>query len=137
VGKRPTHIVDASALIAYLKQESGSQVFADLLAVAENTLAIHSVNLCEVYYTFLRVGEPESAENAWKIVESILSVIEKTDEQFMKRVGRWKAKYATFPLGDAFAAATAEEFACPLVTADHHDFDQAEKDGSLKIVWVR
>ena len=50
----PTHIVDASALIAYFKEEAGHEKFRDLLADEQNILAIHATNLCEVYYGYLR-----------------------------------------------------------------------------------
>lgn len=44
---KPTHIVDASALIAYFKSEEGHEKFADLLRDERNVLAMHTVNLCE------------------------------------------------------------------------------------------
>lgn len=47
---KPTHIVDASALIAYFKGEAGHERFAELLRDEGNIPAIHIVNLCEVYY---------------------------------------------------------------------------------------
>ena len=49
----PTYIVDASALIAYFKEEAGHEKFRDLLADEQNILAIHATNLCEVYYGYL------------------------------------------------------------------------------------
>jgi len=131
-----THIVDACALIAYFKQENGHEVFEALFADDENVLAIHSTNLCEVYYGYLRADGIDRAEEAWGNAIAILGVIEKMDSQFMKRVGRWKVDY-NLPLGDAFAAAAAEEHACALVTTDHNDFDPVEAAGVLQIVWLR
>ncbi|MGH7806608.1 MAG: PIN domain-containing protein [Thermodesulfobacteriota bacterium] len=90
---RPTHIVDASALIAYFKQETGHENFASLLADEQNILAIHSTNLCEVYYNYLRSDGIGRAEEAWQKATTILGVIEKLDAQFIKRVGRWKVDY--------------------------------------------
>ncbi len=37
----PTHIVDASALIAYFKQEPGHENLASLLGDEHNLLAMH------------------------------------------------------------------------------------------------
>lgn len=133
---RPTHIVDASALIAYFKQETGHENFAALLADERNILAIHATNLCEVYYNYLRSDGADKAEAAWQKATAILGVIEKLDAQFVKRVGRWKVDY-NLPLGDAFAGAAAEENACALVTTDHNDFSAIEADGVLQIVWLR
>jgi predicted nucleic acid-binding protein len=131
-----THVVDASALIAYFKEESGYKRFAGLLADEENVLAIHIVNLCEVYYSYYRSDGPEQAEEVWAKAISFLRVLEKADESFMKRVGRWKATQG-IPLGDAFAAATAENDAVPLVTTDHMDFDPIAESGILQIEWLR
>lgn len=133
---KPTHIVDASALIAYFKSEEGHEKFADLLRDERNVLAMHTVNLCEVYYNYLRSDGLEKAEDAWAKANEILRILETVDLQFMKRVGRWKVDH-NLPLGDAFAAATAEENGCPLVTTDHNDFRGVEESGALQIVWLR
>jgi len=71
-----THIVDASALIAYFKEEPGHEKFRDLLADEQNVLAIHATNLCEVYYGYLRADGPDKAEDAWQKAIQILGVIE-------------------------------------------------------------
>jgi predicted nucleic acid-binding protein len=133
---KPTHIVDASALIAYFKEEVGHENFAAILADEENVLAIHATNLCEVYYAYLRSDGPERAEEAWQKATAILGVMEKLDAQFIKRVGRWKVDY-NLPLGDAFAAASAEENTCALITTDRNDFAEVEAAGALQIVWLR
>lgn len=131
-----THVVDASALIAYFKDEPGHERFVELLADEENVLAIHIVNLCEVYYGYYRSDGPKRAGEAWSKAVSFLQVLEKADQSFMKRVGRWKAT-RDIPLGDAFAAATAENDAVPLVTTDHTNFDPIYQSGTLQIVWLR
>ena len=100
-------------------------------------MAIHATNLREVYYGYLRSDGIDRAEEAWDKAVSILGVIEKMDTQLMKRVGRWKVDYHPLPLGDAFAAAAAEDYACALVTTDHNDFDRIEMAGALQIVWLR
>ena len=133
---RPTHVIDACALIAYLGQENGHETFAALLADEQNVLVIHATNLCEVYYGYLRSDGIDSADEAWQKATSILGVIEKMDTQFMKRVARWKVDY-NLPLGDSFAAATAEECACTLVTTDHTDFGPIDAAGALQIAWLR
>ena len=132
----PTHILDAAAVIAYLKGELGQEVVAALIANESNRLAIHSVNLCEVYYGYFRSDGIDVATDAWSKATAFLAVIERADEEFIKRVGRWKAEHLS-GLADSFAAATAEEYGCPLVTTDHGDFDPVEAAGVLTLVWVR
>ena len=131
-----SHVVDASALIAYFKQEPGHERFAELLADEENILAIHIVSLCETYYSYYRSDGASRAEEAWAKATSFLRVLEKVDESFIKRVGRWKVTQA-IPLGDAFAAATAENDGVPLVTTDHEHFDRIGQSGALQIEWLR
>jgi len=131
-----THVVDASAIIAYFKGEPGYKRFAELLANEENLLAVHIVNLCEVYYNYYHSDGSVQAEEAWDKAVSFLRVLEKGDESFMKRVSRWKATQG-ISLGDAFAAATAENDAVPLVTTDHTHLDPIDQSGTLKIMWLR
>jgi len=133
---RPTHVLDTSAVVAYLKGEPGADVFAAILAEEQNILAIHAVNLCEIYYNYLRDDGLEIAGEAWRQVTSFATIIERLDEPFMKRVGRWKG-IEGLGLGDAFAAATAEEFGVPLIATDHNDFDPIEAKGLLKLTWLR
>lgn len=133
---RITHILDASALIAYFKAETGNEKLASILADERNTLAMHGASLCEVYHCYLRSDGPCEAEEAWQKATEILGVVERLDAQFIKRVAHWKVNY-NLPLGDAFAAAAAEENACALVTTDHNDFDEVQAQGALQIVWLR
>ncbi len=133
---KPTHVVDASALIAYFKEEAGHENFAAIFADEENVLVIHATNLCEVYYGYLRSDGSDKAEEAWQKATTILGVVEKLDAQFVKRVGRWKVEH-NLPLLDAFAGACAEEHACALITTDRNHFGAVEAAGALEIVWLR
>ena len=133
---KPTHAIDASALIAYLKNEPGSDQFAELLLDERNVLVMHIVNLWEVHYNYLRADGLVSAEEAWIKANQILGIIDKVETDFMKRASRWKVNH-NLGVGDAFAAATAEEYACPLVTTDHRDFEPVERSGALQILWLR
>ena len=131
-----THVVDASALIAYFKGEAGHEHFADLLLDERNNLAIHSVNLCEVYYGYLRSDGLMKANEAWDRASKLLGILPTMSEDFIKRVARWKVDSA-LGLGDSFAAACAEEHAAILVTADHKDFDPIQQVGLILIDFIR
>jgi predicted nucleic acid-binding protein len=137
---KPTHVANTSAAIAYLKGEAGANVFADLLLKEANTLAMHAVNACELYYNYLGADGFDVAEEAWQRLQLIVTVVGELSEQFLKRVARWKTtRYGgqVLGLGDSFAAATAEEFGCPLITTDHGDFDPIDTAGALTILWLR
>jgi len=133
---KPTHILDTSAVIGYLKDEPGAEVVAQLISNPENRLGIHAVNATEVYYNYLRSDGQAIAEQSWQRLGEFATIITNMEEQFLKRVGRWVAEHNP-GLGDAFGAATAEEFGVPLVTADHKDFDAIHGTGALQIVWIR
>jgi PIN domain nuclease of toxin-antitoxin system len=57
-------ILDACAMIAYLQDEPGSEVVAGLLSDPAETCYAHAVNLCEVYYDFLRNSDEPGARQA-------------------------------------------------------------------------
>lgn len=132
----PTHMVDASAIIAYLKGEPGQDVLAALLRDDRNTLWVHAVNICEVYYNYLRSDGATKADEALDAMTSVLGILPLAEIQFMKRVSRWKVTH-NLGICDAIAAAAAEEYGCPLVTTDHGDFDPVQAAGALQIVWLR
>ena len=140
---RITHIVDANAVIAYFKGEEGHEIVAGLVRDEENILGIHAVQLCELYYGYYRADGQEQADKAWQRALEILRLLPEISENFIKRVGRWKARRWEragqgyyLSIADAFAAATAEEYACPLVTKDRNDFSAVEEAGALQIVWL-
>ncbi|MGO8786417.1 MAG: PIN domain-containing protein [Terriglobia bacterium] len=131
-----THVFDASALIAYFKGEEGHDRVAALLTDERNNLAIHIVNLCEVYYGYLRSDGLERANDAWERAAKLLGVLGNNGEDFMKRVARWKVRDG-LGLGDSFVAAFAEENAAILVTADHTDFDPIQQAGLIRVEFIR
>ncbi len=122
-----THIVDASALVAYFKGEAGHE---------RNIVAIHAVNLCEVYYGYLRSDGLVVANEAWDRASKLVGILKTMDEDFVKRVGRWKVE-ANLGLGDSFLAASAEEHAAILLTADHTHFDPIQQAGAIQIEFIR
>ena len=141
---KPTHILDANAVIAYFKGEDGHEFIAELLRDEQNRLAIHVVNLCEVYYGYYRADGQAQADQAWSQALQITSLLTDTIENFIKRVGRWKARQWDregenyyLSIADAFAAATAEEYACPLVTGDRNDFSAVDREKVIEILWLR
>lgn len=131
-----THIVDTCALIAYFKGEEGRDNFATILADETNNLAIHSINLCEIYYCYLRSDGGEIADQAFTKTTEMLAVVELINHQFLKRVGRWKVEH-NLGLGDCFAAATTEEYGCILISTDHGDFDEISESGEIELHWLR
>ncbi|SIO65728.1 hypothetical protein SAMN05444166_7809 [Singulisphaera sp. GP187] len=71
-------ILDACAMIAYLQGHPGGTVVEAILTDAVATAYAHSINLCEVYYHFLRLSDEGTASQA---VDDLLEsgVIERQD----------------------------------------------------------
>lgn len=131
-----THIIDASALIAYFKGEAGHENVANLLLDERNNPAIHAVNLYEVYYGYLGSDGLDRANEVWDRASNLLGILETVGEDFMKRMARWKVERG-LGLGDCFLAASAEEHAAILVTADRNHFDSIQQAGLLQIEFIR
>jgi PIN domain nuclease of toxin-antitoxin system len=62
------HILDASAMVAYLLGEPGEEVVAALLSDPGALCHAHTMNLCEVYYQAIRRTDVHQAR------QSILSL---------------------------------------------------------------
>ncbi len=65
------YVLDASAMIAFLRDETGADVLSAALADADSSSIAHSLNLCEVYYDFHRASGESVAENAIEDLEKL------------------------------------------------------------------
>jgi PIN domain nuclease of toxin-antitoxin system len=86
------YVLDACAMIAYLRGESGADVVTNALLDTDSECLAHAINLCEVDYLFYRDGGEADANNAIEDLKS-LGIIERNDldEAFWKEVGKLKA----------------------------------------------
>ena len=106
------YVLDACAMIAFLRNEEGANVVVSLL-LNEDCIA-HVVNVCEVYYDCLLRGDNEDI--ARKLIDDLrllgLTFREDMDDQFWQMVASYKAKtrkaYLQMPLADCFVISLAE-----------------------------
>ena len=49
-------VLDASAMIAFLRGEPGADAVAEILLDSESQCHAHALNLCEVFYDFERAA---------------------------------------------------------------------------------
>ena len=133
----PTHCLDACAVIAYLRQESGAEVLKEIIERPNSFLAMHVCNLGEVYYDFFRDDGLAAAQTAWANAIALpLALRRDADDVYIQRVGVVKvAERVSF--ADAFALALAERLRVPLITTDHHEFDAIERKGHFRFLWLR
>lgn len=131
------HIMDASAMTAYLNAEPGGEVVRDLLADHGAICYAHAVNLCEVYYDTLRAkGKPFARLTIRTLYDD--GIIERRDisRKFWHHVGDLKAR-GRISLADCFCISLAQQLGGEVVTADHHEFDALVPLGVVPICFIR
>jgi PIN domain nuclease of toxin-antitoxin system len=130
-------VLDACAIIAFLRDECGAGVVKDALLSAE--CLAHAVNLCEIYRDCLGRGEtPDIADEMMRDLEAIgLVSREDMDMAFWKRVAEIKADVKRVSYMDCFALATAERLDGVLYSSDHHEFDKVADKGEFAIRFIR
>jgi predicted nucleic acid-binding protein len=130
-------VLDACAMIALLKAESGEDVVWAHLLDPNNTVHAHSLNLCEVYYHFRRHAGEAAADGA---IEDLryLGVIERADfdEAFWKEAGGLKAG-GNIALADCVAVALTNRLGGTVLTSDHGEFDPVVAAGICSVTFIR
>jgi len=135
--KTASWILDASALLAYLKREDGYRKVREVLAAAEAGKAevfINEINLGEVYSVVARkhsISAADSIFGDWLPLIP-LTPVSNTMTDILCAAGlsvRLDLHYA-----DSFAAMTVMRKGGVLLTTDH-DFEKAADD--MEIHWLR
>ena len=130
-------VLDACAVIAYLRGEMGMDIVEAHLLDENRTCIIHAVNLCEVYYDFLRGGGQTAADTAIEdVVKNGVVISRNMSDAFIKRVGQFKVAYRV-SLADCFALSLAVEMGGDLLTSDHHEFDALLSQSIFSILFIR
>ena len=131
------YVVDACALIAYLRDEPGAEVLESLMADLQNDLSMHGVTLGEVYYDTRRVADQDSA---WQVLTDVvglpISVVRDLSDGFLAAAGEFKAGHR-ISYADAFVLALAQRTRASVITTDHHEFDPIEQTGQIVFHWLR
>ncbi|MBI3919807.1 MAG: PIN domain-containing protein [Armatimonadetes bacterium] len=139
-GSSQPYVLDASALIAYLRQEPGHEIVTRRLTAArkgQEILWMHAVNLCEVYYDALRRSGKALAEQLLMDVGGLpIRVCRTIGRPLLRESGRLKA-VGGISLADALAVGLANLKGGRLVTADHHELDAVEQRGDGRFCWIR
>jgi predicted nucleic acid-binding protein len=129
-------VLDACAVIAYLRGEPGAQVVKQLL-LADADVVIHAANLCEVYYDFVRAAGTQAAENAIADVAAIgVQTVEDMDLPFLRDVGQIKANNRV-SFADCFAIALSRRRSADVVTSDRTEFEPIQQAGICGVTFIR
>ena len=132
-----TVVLDASAMLAFLHGEHGSERVLSLLVSDTVHCVAHAMNVCEVFYDLLRRAGDGVAESAiQRMRDAGLTVRSDMDEAFWKSVAQRKAK-GRLSLADCCGLSLAEKLGGEFYTADHHELDKMTASESVKIVFIR
>jgi PIN domain nuclease of toxin-antitoxin system len=132
------HIMDASAITAYLRGEAGDDAVEEILLDSDNVNSMHAVNMCEVYYDTLRASGQAAADQAVADVTAAgVQLRDDMDPAFWQLVGQLKVSPGRMSLADCFGLALSIRLGGAFVTADHHEFDVIAALGTYNIQFVR
>ena len=133
-----TLVFDASALIALLKDEPGAAPTETILTDGSTTRFAHAVNLCEVYYHFVKLGdEARVAAELAAFARGGLETRQDMDQTFWQAVARMKAELQHASLTDCFAVALSQRVGGTIITADHPSFDPVAPRSICPVTFIR
>jgi uncharacterized protein with PIN domain len=132
------YILDASAIIAYLRGEPGADAVSAILVDPSHDCLVHALNLCEVYYDFYRANGETAARDAMHDMFA-LGVQLRSDLaiEFWQRAGAIKATLRRISLADCFAVALAQFVGGTVLTSDHHEFESLAARGICAVAFIR
>jgi predicted nucleic acid-binding protein len=132
------YILDASAIIAYLRGEPGADAISVLLVDPTHECLVHALNLCEVYYDFYRANGETAARDAMGDVLSLgVQLRNDLSIEFWQAAGALKATIRRISLADCFAVTLAQSLSGTVLTSDHHEFDPLAAQGICAFAFIR
>jgi PIN domain nuclease of toxin-antitoxin system len=131
-------ILDACAVIALVKDEAGADIAEQYLLDSSHQCMIHNVNLCEVYYSFLRSdGKEFTRKIIDRLQESNLTFRDDLTMNFWQQLATYKATIKRISLADCFALTLANRENGLLVTSDRKEFEPVVPLNICNIRFIR
>lgn len=134
------HVLDSSALLAYLNREDGWEQVRALLEKAlheEVEVLLHHIHLGEIYYAFYRkAGAPRAEEVLGDVRQLGIRLQDRIPLRLLREAGRIKASYK-LSYADAFAVSLARLRQARLVSCDRRELKPLEAAGEVMVLWVR
>lgn len=135
-------VFDASALIAYLRRETGGDMVRDLLDEADVEKVAHAVNLCEVFSKLSLLSDEPTAFAALADLRT-LGIVERNDMDALlwqdagRLVARQRKAGHGLSLGDSFGLALARRLGADFVTSDRAEFKPVADAGLANVTFIR
>jgi len=132
------YVLDASAMIAYLRAEPGGAVVQGCRAATSDICFGHAINLCEVHYDYLRAYNLHAAVLAHdNLIGDGLVIREDLDIAFWRDVGELKVRPGKLSLADCCGLTLARRESGTFLTSDHHELDRIAGTGVANIQFIR
>jgi PIN domain nuclease of toxin-antitoxin system len=133
-----TIVLDASAMVAFLRDEVGADLVESALNDRTNICLAHAINLCEVFYDAVRErGEPAAMGLLQDLYTAGVQPRTDFDQAFWQEAGRYQAAQRRVSLADCFGVVLTRRVKGELLTADHHEFDRIVPLGLCPIRFIR
>jgi predicted nucleic acid-binding protein len=134
-------VLDACALIAFMKDEEGAEVVGPLIKGSFDgkiDLIVNKINLLEVFYDFYRSEGREFAMDFLEDFRNWKVIIHDFTDEIMIEAGRLKAGYK-ISLADSVALGQAIVSGAVFLTSDRHEFGIIDKQGieDIEFCWIR
>jgi len=135
-------VFDASALIAYLRNEDGAAFVENLLDDADVEKVAHAVNLCEVFSKFSLLSDEPTAFAALVDLRTV-GIVERGDmdallwQDAARLVATQRNAGHGLSLGDSFGIALARRLGADLVTCDRAEFQPVAAAGLASVIFIR
>jgi PIN domain nuclease of toxin-antitoxin system len=131
------YVLDASAIIAWLRNEMGADVVDHAIRDVTAQCLVHAINLCEVFYDAHRNAGEAHALSVIKDLEAVgVAEREDFDQAFWMEAGRLKAG-GGISLADCLAITLTNRARGTLLTSDHHEMDKIAAAGICSITFIR
>lgn len=131
------YVLDASAMIAYLRNEPGADVVEFALLDTSGQAIAHSINLCELFYITHRASGEGAAINAIEDFRQLgVSERQDLDEVFWRDAGRLKAG-GGISLPDCLAVTLTNRVGGTLLTSDRGEMEKVAAAGLCNITFIR
>ena len=135
MAEKPAFVLDAFALLAYLKDEPAAARVEQVLELARKNkchLFISIINLGELLYITERRGGISKAQDALALIQQLPLEILPADQQAVFSAAHIKATHA-LSYADAFAVAAAVHEQAVMLTGDP-EFESAQE--LVKLEWL-
>lgn len=131
-----TSVLDASAVVCWLRQEMGAERVVAILE-GDDPVLLHVVNLLEVGYIVFQKAGLAFGEILERLAAAGVELVRELDDATLGRAVDLKLHQTPISLADAVAVALAITRGATLVTTDHAELDKVAQAGICQIEFLR